>query len=245
MAELTVAEFQAMNRAPVFPGLWNRWTLLRTGRDSPTDEEVAQTTAAVFARWFGGGSSLLDPSLTWDDSTRSGAADLIRMRGYESAASYPMMAALKKSEMTSRQRRDGAVTTREMAPGPLQMIAAGGVGPLRVHVTFVWRSQQETVPWPVWRQTWLPSREASLEPSAPKDWALDRVHEPTSGAPPEMSSWEKIESSAGDAVLAATNPVAEVLDQSSSDAGKVIVASAWVLGTAYVVAKLIEKGKGR
>lgn len=244
MADLTVAEFQAANRAPVFKGMWNSWTLLRTGRDEPDDDDVRTTTAAVFAKWFGssGAAAILDPSLTHYGTTRSGPADWIKVIKWgpaSGAGALPLTATVKRSELSAAQKRAGVSLTRETAPGPLQMIVGGGAGPLRVVVHFVWRGEQDSVPWPVWRTNgFIQLRSWALDPLAQKDWCLERVHEPKSGAPAEQSSLGKLGDQVEDVILEGTNTIAEPLEATVSTikagAGLAIAAGGlWAAGKVY------------
>lgn len=213
---ITVAQFQRTNRAPVFKDMWNHWTLLRTGRDNPSKSDVEQTLRAVMAKWFGStdAASVLDPLLAWEGTTRSGSADLIKMKSAGLAKNTPMtQAAVPRSMLTKGQRLAGAAITRETAPGPVQFVASAGE-PWRVRVVFAWRGNEETVPWPVWRSPWWQvTRDQALDPLAPKDWILEAVHAPTYGAPAELSTAGKLASSAGDVVLTTTNPAANATEQ--------------------------------
>lgn len=247
--KLTVAEFQRLNRAPVWKGKNNRWTLFRTSRDNPNDADIRNTTAAVFGKWFGssGASSLLDPSLVYEGSTRSGSADLIRVRAWGPATGtnrLPLMAPVPMSELGSTQKLQGASVRRELAPGPLQVIA--GPNPIAVQVSFVWRGPEATVPWPVWRSSWFPlPRDWHLDPLAGKDWMLGIVHPPTFGAPEELSTGEKVTASAGDTILQSTNPAANAASQLAEKAGWNIGLPLIAGGLAYVGAKVIGAMKGR
>ena len=72
-----VDKWRDANRAPLFPGKINRWLLVRTTRDDPTPDDLKNTLAATFARWFSG--TPFDPALPFDGTTRSATADLVRL----------------------------------------------------------------------------------------------------------------------------------------------------------------------
>ncbi len=72
-----VDEWRKLNRVPLFPGKVNRWVLVRTKRDNPTPDDLKNTLAAVFVKWFE--STVLDPALPFKGTTRSSRADLIKL----------------------------------------------------------------------------------------------------------------------------------------------------------------------
>lgn len=251
---VTIEDFQKANRAPVWKNMWNEWTLLRVGDDldgglpglDDADSTIRFTTAAVMAKWFGttAAASILDPNLPFEGSTRSGAADRISVIEWGKATGHNAMvrrAAVKRSELTTEQRKAGVSTSREMAPGPLQFIRSDGAPIQRVRIQFVWRSPVESVPWPVWRTALLVQlRSSALDPLVPKDWILETVHKPRSGAPAELTSKEKVEQQ----ILEATDPVAALLEP-IGDVGNWKTADMLVGATAALVGLSWLKGLTR
>ncbi len=170
-----VAEWQKQNRAPLFPGKLNRWVLVRTLRDDPTPDDLKQTLAATFSKWFSG--TPFDPVLPSDDTTRSATADLIKLeRVSKERLSFPQSA-----------RR------REQLPGQLPTLRPGDV--VWIEVSFAYRGQLVDMPWPV-RTGAAVQLDTSARCPIDADWMLDSAAVPTLDAPPEKSSTDK----AGDAL---------------------------------------------
>jgi hypothetical protein len=174
---IDVDKWRDENRAPLFPAKVNRWILIRTTRDNPTPDDLKNTLAATFERWFAG--TPLDPALPFNGTTRSGAADLIRI------------------ERVSNERLTLAQTMRrrEELPGISPSVAPGGV--VWIEVSFAYRGQLLSMPWPV-----RTGAEIQLQSHADcpigADWMLDSVAFPTMGAPAEMSSADKASAALGD-----------------------------------------------
>ncbi|MFZ5892527.1 MAG: hypothetical protein ACOY0T_15815 [Myxococcota bacterium] len=166
-----VDEWRRLNRVPLYPGKMNRWILARTLRDDPTPDDVKSTLAAVFMKWFEG--TLLDPALTYHDTTRSGTADLVKL------------------ERVSRERLmfPNTVRRREELPGVMPMLRAGPF--VWLEVSFAYRGQQTDMPWPV-RTGAMVQLESSAQCPLDADWILDSVATPTENAPVELSSTDKL-----------------------------------------------------
>lgn len=256
MAAVTIEEFQRRNRAPVWPGKWNVWTLCRTGRDEPSDDDVKETTAAVFAKWFGtnGLSSVLDTAITYYGTSAAGSADLIKVESIVPRAGggdATLLEVAKKADLLEEHRDAGVSLTRDSAAGPLQMIRSGGTGPMFVRVRFAWRnSKVYSVPWPVWRTGILghATRSYALEPMAEKDWCLWRVHPFQEGVPGELSNLQKLAEQMGDAAFQATTPLAneaEAIAQSVVPVGVGVVGAGVVLGGLYLGAQAYSVKRGR
>ena len=190
-----VDKWRDENRAPLFPGKVNRWLLIRTTRDDPTPDDLKNTLAATFERWFSG--TPLDPALPFDGTTRSGAADLIRL------------------ERVSKDRLllPNPARRFEELPGQLPSVAPGGL--VWLEVTFAYRGQLLTMPWPVRTGgSALLTSEAQCPVGA--DWMLDSVAFPALDAPGEMSSTDKagaaLGKTASEAGAAAAGVAGKALD---------------------------------
>ena len=72
--DIDVDNWRLDNRVPLFRSKVNRWILVRTLRDDPSPDDLKNTLAATFMKWFSG--TTLDPALTFHGTTRSATADL-------------------------------------------------------------------------------------------------------------------------------------------------------------------------
>ncbi|HEX3853060.1 MAG TPA: hypothetical protein VHW01_18990 [Polyangiaceae bacterium] len=165
-----VDDWRKRNRVPLFPGKVNRWVLIRTTRDDPTPDDLKNTLAAVFSKWFEG--TVLDPALVFKGTTRSATADLIKL------------------EKVSKDRLSVAnpARRREDLPGVSPTVAPGNF--VWLEVTFAYRGQQTDMPWPV-RTGAAMQLTSSAQCPIGADWVLDSAQTPTENAPPEQSSGDK------------------------------------------------------
>lgn len=165
-----VDDWRKRNRVPLFPGKVNRWVLIRTTRDDPTPDDLKNTLAAVFSKWFEG--TVLDPALVFKGTTRSATADLIKL------------------EKVSKDRLSLAnpARRREDLPGVSPTVAPGNF--VWLEVTFAYRGQQTDMPWPV-RTGAAVQLTSSAQCPIGADWVLDSAQTPTENAPPEQSSSDK------------------------------------------------------
>ena len=165
-----VDDWRKRNRVPLFRGKVNRWVLIRTTRDDPTPDDLKNTLAAVFSKWFEG--TVLDPALVFKGTTRSATADLIKL------------------EKVSKDRLSVAnpARRREDLPGVSPTVAPGNF--VWLEVTFAYRGQQTDMPWPV-RTGAAMQLTSSAQCPIGADWVLDSAQTPTENAPPERSSGEK------------------------------------------------------
>ena len=165
-----VDDWRKRNRVPLFPGKVNRWVIIRTTRDDPTPDDLKNTLAAVFSKWFEG--TVLDPALVFKGTTRSATADLIKL------------------EKVSKDRLSVAnpARRREDLPGVSPTVAPGNV--VWLEVTFAYRGQQTDMPWPV-RTGAAMQLTSSAQCPIGADWVLDSAQTPTENAPPEQSSGDK------------------------------------------------------
>jgi len=72
-ADRAVAEFQRINRCPLWRGRLNRWILRRTLRGNPSDAEILRGTADALGSWF-------DGALPWGVATLAGSVRAIARR---------------------------------------------------------------------------------------------------------------------------------------------------------------------
>ena len=181
-----VDDWRVRNRVPLFPGKVNRWVLVRTTRDDPTPDDLKNTLAAVFVKWFEG--TVLDPALVFKGTTRSATADLIKL------------------EKVSKDRLsfDQPARRREELPGVGPTVAPGNL--VWLQVSFSYRGQQKDMPWPV-RTGAAVQLTSSAQCPIGADWMLDSVQTPTEDAPPERSSGDK----AGEVVSETASSVASGL----------------------------------
>ena len=181
-----VDDWRKRNRVPLFPGKVNRWVLVRTTRDDPTPDDLKNTLAAVFVKWFEG--TVLDPALVFKGTTRSATADLIKL------------------ENVSKDRLsfDHPARRREELPGVGPTVAPGNL--VWLQVSFAYRGQQKDMPWPV-RTGASVQLTSSAQCPIGADWMLDSVQTPTEDAPPERSSGDK----AGEVVSETASSVASGL----------------------------------
>lgn len=170
-----VEEWQKQNRAPLFPNKVNRWILVRTLRDNPTPDQLKDTLAATFSKWFAG--TPFDPVLASKGTTRSATADLIKL------------------ERVSRERLSFPLSARrrEELPGMFPTVRPGDI--VWIEVSFAYRGQVADMPWPV-RTGAAVQLQSSANCPVDADWILDSAAVPTVDAPPEKSSADK----AGDAI---------------------------------------------
>src|SRR5690242_5351690 len=184
---IDVDKWREANRAPLFPGKVNRWVLARTTRDNPTPDDLRRTLAATFVKWFEG--TPVDPVLSTHGTTRSGAADLIRLeRASTGALFFPH---------TAKRREDLA--------GPLPLLKSGGI--VYLEVSFAYRGLVHDMPWPVRTGTTFVQLQSSAQCPIDADWILDSVAVPGEDAPPKQSSSEK----AGDVISETTRDASSSL----------------------------------
>jgi hypothetical protein len=169
-ADVDVDNWQKQNRVPLFPNKVNRWVLVRTLRDDPTPDDLKNTLAATFSKWFAG--MPFDAALPSKGTTRSATADLIKLeRVSKERLSFPQSA-----------RR------REELPGILPTVRSGEV--VWLEVSFAYRGQLVDMPWPV-RTGAAVQLQSSANCPVDADWILDSAAVPTAEAPPEKSSTDK------------------------------------------------------
>jgi hypothetical protein len=181
-----VDDWRVRNRVPLFPGKVNRWVLVRTTRDDPTPDDLKNTLAAVFVKWFEG--TVLDPALVFKGTTRSATADLIKL----------------EKVAKDRLSFDHSARRREDLPGVGPTVAPGNL--VWLQVSFSYRGQQKDMPWPV-RTGAAVQLTSSAQCPIGADWMLDSVQTPTEDAPPERSSGDK----AGEVVSETASSVASGL----------------------------------
>jgi len=187
---IDVDDWRKRNRVPLFPGKVNRWVLVRTTRDNPTPDDLKNTLAAVFVKWFEG--TALDPALVFKGTTRSATADLIKL------------------EKISKDRLsfEHPARRREELPGVVPTAAPGEV--VWLEVSFSYRGQQKDMPWPV-RTGAAAQLTSSAQCPIGADWMLDSADTPTADAPREQSSGEKAGEVVADTAGSVTSGVVSLL----------------------------------
>jgi hypothetical protein len=185
-----VDDWRKQNRVPLFPNKVNRWILVRTLRDNPTPDQLKDTLAATFSKWFSG--TPLDPVLTSKGTTRSATADLIKL------------------ERVSRERLSfqASARRREELPGLFPTVRPGDV--VWLEVSFAYRGQTPDLPWPV-RTGAAVQLQSSANCPVDADWILDAAAVPTADAPPEKSSSEKAADAVSDTAQQVGTGVAKAL----------------------------------
>lgn len=185
-----VHDWRKRNRVPLFPGKVNRWLLIRTTRDDPTPDDLKNTLAAVFSKWFEG--TVLDPALVFKGTTRSATADLIKLENVSK----------DRLSLANPARR------REDLPGVSPTVAPGNV--VWLEVTFAYRGRQTDMPWPV-RTGAAMQLTSSAQCPIGADWVLDSAQTPTENAAPEQSSGEKAEEVVSDTADTVTSGLFSLL----------------------------------
>jgi hypothetical protein len=185
-----VDDWRKRSRVPLFPGKVNRWVLVRTTRDNPTPDDLKNTLAAVFVKWFEG--TVLDPALVFKGTTRSATADLIKL------------------EKVSKDRLsfEHPARRREDLPGVGPTVAPGEV--VWLEVSFSYRGQQKDMPWPVHTGAAVQLTSSAQCPVGAA-WMLDSTQMPTEDAPPEQSSGEKAGEVVSDTASSAASGVVSLL----------------------------------
>jgi len=114
------AEFQRINRCPLWRGRLNRWILRRSLHDRPSDDLILQGVAEALGQWF-------DRSLPWGVSQLPGnVRGLARRRPLELVGELGATAAL-------------------LAPVPTM----AGDSFASVALDFLYLGQADDMPWPV------------------------------------------------------------------------------------------------
>lgn len=241
MADLTVSEYNRVARAPVWYGRMNVWSMIVGAQADATLEDVAGVVANAFSIWFGGAASLLDPLLTYYGSTRSGPADLIRTTDFAPASSASLPAKVPTDELLPAHA--GVNRSMLTLPGPL-LVLPSDLTAYRATVRFAWRDQNNlTVAWPRLADSVLDR----ADPYKLQEIFLDRVLSPQAFAPEELTEWQKLvaqaSDAAGDAVITATQPVADatevVVETIGSPWTKAIAVGAGILGGVYLLGRFI------
>jgi hypothetical protein len=183
-----VEEWKAANKAPLFPGVWNRWLLARTGRDNPDDKTLRDTLAAVMTRWFPNGDwGRAEVLVTYtvpagsarsgQVTTSAGVADLIHVvKVWRGQKFPPVLPAVKRREQLT------VLPTLRSGYDDVYML-----------IEFVYRGTAREMPWPVYRAAdsiftysgWCPIE---------ADWMLVQALQPdvTEKPPSPLTPGEKV-----------------------------------------------------
>lgn len=182
--------WRATNRCPMYPGKTNRWLLLRTLRDEADDAEVRRTLQAVMAKWVGDVPTGWSPVGEATGHIRVGPADNITVER--------IVRERLALEQKSRSRED-------LTYPPIPMLVSGPW--TSVEITFDWRSQVDSIPWPVWHGGPVMLESSRVCPFD-ADWILDEVGVPLRDSPPEVPLGEQVEEVVKETAEAAVRSIA-------------------------------------
>ena len=163
-------QWQAANRVPLYPEKTNWWLLARTLRDNPSDDDITNTTEAVFVKWFGGWPH--EPIEAGGQTTAGPATQIEIKKISRDRLPFP-------SGLTTSARFE------DLKQGPLPLIS-GAV--TYVLVSFAWRSQVTDAPWPVYTSPGVIHMPNAEQQPAGADWMLVAAAKAVETAP-EDKSW--------------------------------------------------------
>lgn len=181
--------WQEANRCPMYPDKTNRWLLLRTMRDGADDAEIRNTLQAVLAKWLSDVPSGWSPIGERAGHIRVGPADNITVERIVSER--------LALEQRARSRED-------LTYPPIPLLVSGPW--TSVEITFDWRSQVDSIPWPVWHGGPVLLSSARVCPFD-ADWVLDEAGVPLRDSPAEVPVGEQAEEIVKEAAEAAVEPL--------------------------------------
>jgi hypothetical protein len=187
-------EWAASNRCPMFPGMTNRWVLLRTLRDRADDTFVRQSLQAVLAKWLERITGW-DPVGEYVGHTRVGPADNIKVLSI-------VRGRIEPSQLPDDWR--DAYRREQLRHPPLPTLTGGDYCSLLVE--FDWRSQVADIPWPIWTGGAVALTSTRHCP-VDCDWMLDRAGIALRQSPPEVPLGEQVEEAVSRAGAAAIRSV--------------------------------------
>lgn len=177
---IDVAEWTQQNRCPLFPGLMNRWLLIRTDEDAPTRWDIKQSLYDALVRWQG-----MAVDIYWDLGTAGRIGDFDNLRIVNTA---------------SRQYQlPNPAVRREQLQGALPTVT--GKNHIWVELEFAYRGALTNIAWPVARNSLFSFTEDQCPTGA--DWVLATVGMPTVEAPPELDFAQKVAQVSSSAASAA------------------------------------------
>jgi hypothetical protein len=186
-------KFRASNRVPVYRNKWNRWILLRTTRDNPSDKDAAATLRAAFNKWNAADrnwgpldlvveTSIPDGPRVGVPTVRIGNCDYLHtLKVSQSPLFFPR-------EEWPKLLPGGRLPARRESVDPVPTLSTSKA--LWVECAFVWRGSAESVPWPVLTDSMFrPTQGCPVD----ADWILDSCALPPKNepAPVERTPTEK------------------------------------------------------
>ena len=186
-------KFRANNRVPMYRNRWNRWILLRTVRDNPSDSDAAQTLRAAFGKWnrddrsWGPLDVVVESSIP--DGPRAGTRTVrVGNCDYLHAVKVSQSPIFFPRESWPKLLPAGKLPARRESVEPMPTLSTPKA--LYIECAFVWRGAAESVPWPVLTDSiFRPTQGCPTE----ADWILDSCSLPptTEPAPLERSPTAK------------------------------------------------------
>ncbi len=186
-------KFRAQNRVPMYRNQWNRWILMRTTRDNPSDLDAVATMKAAFNKWnrdersWGPLDLLVETAIP--DGPRAGTrAVRIGNCDYLHAVKVSTSPLGFPRELWPRLLPAGKLPARRESVDPVPTLSTPKA--IWVECAFVWRGASESVPWPVLTDSMLrPTQGCPVD----ADWILDSCATPptTEPAPLERTPVQK------------------------------------------------------
>jgi hypothetical protein len=186
-------KFRADNRAPVFRNQWNRWILMRTTRDNPSDRDAETTLRAAFHKWNAGDvqwgpldvvieTPIPDGPRKGTPSVRVGNCDYLHVNRVSQAQLF------FPREEWARLLPANKLPARRESCDPVPTLSTPKA--LFIEASFVWRGSAESVPWPVLSESVFRPAQACIHGA---DWILDSCALPPSvePAPTELTATQK------------------------------------------------------
>lgn len=185
-AGIDVDDWEKKNRAPLFPQKTQRWVLVRTDRDNPSNEDIEQTLKAALGKWFD--ASLFDP------------LDPRGVRGLVDSLKIERISRGERLNILDRIKR------RDDLPEPPTIEANV---PIWISASFAFRGSKRDMPWPVRKGAKFQFLSSAARCPVSADWMLDQVGEAsTEDATPLPPLSEALPNAAADVVQAGVRTLA-------------------------------------
>jgi hypothetical protein len=186
-----LAQFQARNRVPLWPGKWNKWILMRTTRDNPDDAAILATMRAAFGKWSPKIWGPLDLTVetTIPEGPRAGERTVrVGHFDYLHIVKASRDRLFFPRDQWARLLPEDKLPARRESVDPAPTLSTSTA--IWLEVAFVWRGQGETSrPWPVLTDSVV---RATQQCPIDADWILDSCAVPSAEpAPAEKTPIEK------------------------------------------------------
>ena len=181
---IDVDKWEEENRVPLFPDKIQRWILVRTDRDTPTDAEIEQTLKAALGRWFREfkGFNGPNPFEPLDPRGIRGLVDSVKVERISRGERLSFNPPIKRREQLK------TIPTVEANV------------PIWISVTFAYRGTAPEMPWPVRKGGGIQLSSSARCPIQ-ADWMLDQVASPEQKpAPPRPPLSDAVLETATDVV---------------------------------------------